>query len=102
MQPSAPPCSTELSCTLAPAPSTIGPKSARSTTPYQTEASASTVTSPTSVAVGAIHADGWTFGLAPSNENSGMTVTVGRRRPEADQLVPAVTSRASAMSPILR
>ena len=49
---------TELSCTLAPAPMTIGPKSARSTTPYQTEASASTVTSPMSVAVGATHAAG--------------------------------------------
>src|ERR1700754_5049540 len=63
---------TELSCTFAPARMTMAPKSARTTTPYQTEASASTVTSPTSVAVGAIHADGCTAGLLPSNANSGM------------------------------
>src|SRR5580658_7462924 len=50
----------------------IGPKSARSTAPYQIEASASTSTSPTSVAVGAIHADGSTRGDFPSNENSGI------------------------------
>jgi hypothetical protein len=49
---------TALSCTLAPARMTTAPKSARTTTPYQTEASASTVTSPISVAVGAIQASG--------------------------------------------
>jgi hypothetical protein len=49
----------------------IGPKSARSTAPYQTEAPASTRTSPTSVAVGAIHASGLTSGSLPSNANNG-------------------------------
>ncbi|GLW77437.1 hypothetical protein Aglo01_19190 [Actinokineospora globicatena] len=63
---------TVLSCTLAPAPMTTGPKSARMTAPYQTEASASTVTSPIRVAVGAIHADGSTMGLLPSNEYNGI------------------------------
>src|SRR4051812_46163784 len=63
---------TELSCTFAPARITTAPKSARMTTPYQIEASASTVTSPTSVAVGATHADGCTAGLLPSNANIGM------------------------------
>ena len=51
---------------------TIAPKSARSTAPYQTDAPASTVTSPTSVAVGAIQASGWTRGARPSKANSGM------------------------------
>jgi hypothetical protein len=49
----------------------MAPKSARTTAPYQTDACASTVTSPTSVAVGAIHASGWTSGVLPSKENSG-------------------------------
>jgi hypothetical protein len=49
-----------------------GPKSPRSTAPYQTEASASTRTSPTSVAVGAIQACGLTSGLRPSKANSGI------------------------------
>ncbi len=39
--------------------------------PYQTEASASTRTSPTRVAVGAIHAPGLTSGSRPSKANSG-------------------------------
>ena len=43
---------------LAPRRTRIGPKSARSTAPYQMEASASTRMSPTRVAVGAIHAPG--------------------------------------------
>ena len=48
----------------------IGPKSARSTAPYQTEASSSIVTSPTMVAVGAIQAAGLIVGWWPSNEKS--------------------------------
>ena len=78
---SSPPCSTELSCTFAPARTTMRPKSARSTTPYQTEAPASTTTSPTSVAVGAIHASGCTWGERPSKENSGMPGSFARRPP---------------------
>ena len=80
---SAPPCSTELSCTLAPARTTIRPKSARSTTPYQIEAPASTTTSPTSVAVGAIHASGCTCGEALEGEqrHGGSLGGPGRRRP---------------------
>jgi hypothetical protein len=69
---SSPPCSTEPSCTLAPRRTTIGPKSARSTAPYQIEASSSTRTSPTSVAVGAIQAAGLTVGFRPSNSNIGI------------------------------
>jgi hypothetical protein len=69
---SGPPCRTEPSCTLAPWRTIIDPKSPRSTAPYQTEASASTCTSPTRVAVGAIHAFGLTTGLRPSKENSGI------------------------------
>src|SRR3954447_22137725 len=76
---SSPPCSTEPSCTLAPARTTIRPKSARSTAPYQIEAPASTTTSPTSVAVGAIHASGWTCGERPSKENSGMSRRLSER-----------------------
>ncbi len=56
---------------FAPRRMTIGPKSARSTAPYQTDASASTRTSPTSVAVGAIQACGLTSGSWPSKLNSG-------------------------------
>src|SRR3954470_14405801 len=73
---SLPPCRTEPSCTLAPERTTIRPKSARSTAPYQTDACASTTTSPTRVAVGAIQASGWTCGERPSKENSGMTCRV--------------------------
>jgi hypothetical protein len=58
----APPCSTEPSWMLAPRRTMIGPKSARSTAPYQIDASSSTLTSPTSVAVGAIQAVGLTVG----------------------------------------
>jgi hypothetical protein len=50
----------------------IGPKSARSTAPYQIEASASTSTSPTRVAVGAIHAAALTAGSRPSKANIGI------------------------------
>src|SRR3954447_18735826 len=74
-----PPCSTEPSCTFAPARTRSRPKSARSTAPYQTDAWASTTTSPTRVAVGAIQASGWTCGERPSNENSGMTCRVSER-----------------------
>src|SRR5687767_14312784 len=88
---SSPPCSTELSWMLAPARTTIRPKSARSTAPYQTDAPASTTTSPTSVAVGATHASGCTVDERPSNENSGMTGSLGsagsasaRARPAGD------------------
>src|ERR1700691_4163807 len=68
---SLPPCSTDPSWTLAPRRTMIGAKSARSTAPYQTEASSSTITSPTRVAVGAIQAVGLTTGWRFSNENSG-------------------------------
>src|SRR5580704_8999895 len=68
---SSPPCSTEPSWMFAPRRTTIGPKSARSTAPYQMEASASTRTSPTRVAVGAIQAPGLTCGSRPSKANSG-------------------------------
>ncbi len=61
-----------MSCTLAPSRTTIEQMSARSTAPYQTEAPASTTTSPMSVAVGAIHASGWTCGDLPSKANNGM------------------------------
>src|SRR5690349_11806466 len=69
---SSPPCSTQPSWTFAPARTTIGPKSARSTALYQIDASASTRTSPTRVAVGAMNAVGCTVGAWPSKENSGM------------------------------
>ena len=52
------PCTIAPSWMLAPARTTIGAKSPRSTAPYQTEAPASTVTSPTMVAVGAMNASG--------------------------------------------
>ena len=65
---SMPECSTEPSWMLAPARMMIGEKSARSTAPYQTEAPASTCTSPTSVAVGAMNASSATVGLTPSKE----------------------------------
>ena len=68
---SRPPCSTEPSWTLAPRRTRIGPKSARSTAPYQIDAPASTCTSPTRVAVGAIQASGLTVGARPSKENNG-------------------------------
>src|SRR5206468_1525391 len=64
------------SCTFAPRRTTIGLKSARSTALYHTDAFSSTVTSPTSTAVGATKADGWTFGLFPSKLNSGMVSTL--------------------------
>jgi hypothetical protein len=57
---------------LAPRRTMIGPKSARSTAPYQTDASSSTRTSPTRVAVGAIQAAGLTAGASPSKENNGI------------------------------
>src|SRR5438270_9711417 len=66
------PCSTDPSCTLAPARTITGEKSARRTAPYQTEASSSTVTSPTSVAVGATNARGCTLGAFPSSSKNGM------------------------------
>ncbi len=69
---SLPPCSTDPSWMFAPRRTRIGPKSARSTAPYQMDASASTRTSPIRVAVGAIHAVGLTSGLRPSNSNSGI------------------------------
>jgi hypothetical protein len=53
---------------LAPVRTAIGPKSPRSTTPYQTEAFSSTVTSPITEAVGATKAVEWTVGDFPSNE----------------------------------
>src|SRR5439155_12021960 len=55
------PWTIEPSWTLAPARTMTGEKSALRTAPYQTEASASTTTSPTSVAVGATKASGWTW-----------------------------------------
>src|SRR6185312_6902667 len=79
---SSPPCSTEPSWMFAPCRTTIGPKSARSTAPYQTEASASTRTSPTRVAVGAIQAPGLTCGSRPSKANSGIRPSC-TRAPEA-------------------
>src|SRR5580704_5937849 len=80
---SSPPCSTEPSWMFAPRRTTIGPKSARSTAPYQTEASASTRTSPTRVAVGAIQASGLTCGSRPSKAKSGIrpSCTRGPRGP---------------------
>src|SRR6266700_7020011 len=69
---SSPPCSTEPSWMFAPRRTTIGPKSARSTAPYQMEASASTRTSPTRVTVGAIQAPGLTCGSRPSKAKSGI------------------------------
>jgi hypothetical protein len=38
------------------------------TAPYQTDAPASIVTSPTIVAFGAMNASGWMVGVWPSNE----------------------------------
>src|SRR4051794_40584132 len=69
---SSPPCSTHPSWMFAPARMMIGPKSALSTALYQTEALASTRTSPTRVAVGAMNAVGCTVGARPSKENSGI------------------------------
>src|SRR5262245_50490132 len=65
-------CTTAQSCTLAPRRITMGPKSARTTALYQTDAPSSTVTSPTSTAVGAMNADGCTWGRFPSKLYSGM------------------------------
>src|SRR5271169_6983207 len=76
---SSPPCSTDPSWTLAPRRIRIGPKSARSTAPYQTEASASTRTSPIRVAVGAIHAPGLTSGSRPSKANSAIRLSCTQR-----------------------
>src|SRR3954467_5950081 len=84
---SSPPCSTELSWMLAPARTRIRPKSARRTAPYQIEARASITTSPTTVAVGAIQASGWTCGERPSKENSGMPGPYGRAGSELADLV---------------
>src|SRR5262245_62895034 len=63
---------TAQSWTLAPRRTTMGAKSARSTALYQTDAFSSTVTSPTSTAVGATNAVGCTRGVFPSKLNSGM------------------------------
>src|SRR3989440_4407377 len=65
-------CTTEQSCTLAPARTTIGFRSPRSTALYQTEARSSIVTSPMRTAVGAMKAVGCTFGRLPSKLKSGM------------------------------
>src|SRR3954454_24304061 len=73
-----PACRTEPSCTFAPSRTTTEPKSARSTALNQTEAPASTVTSPISEAVGATKAVGWTVGDLPSNEYSGTARPYGR------------------------
>ena len=102
--PTVAPCTTHRWATVAPAPISVGvfgwpvqdrpvldvgagphddrEKSARSTAPYQTEAPASMVTSPTSVAVGATKASGCTVGAFPSKLNSGMPgpYAVGGRR----------------------
>jgi hypothetical protein len=67
---------TVLSWMFAPARIVIVPRSARITAPYQIDTPASTTTSPTSVAVGAIHASGWTVGRLPSNEYNGMRHTL--------------------------
>ena len=65
-------CSTLQSCTLAPSRTMIGAKSARSTALNQTDAPASTCTSPISVAVGATKAVGSTTGDRPSKAYSGI------------------------------
>ena len=65
---SAPECSTEPSCTLAPSRTAMVPKSARRTAPNQTEAPASTTTSPIRSADGATKAVGWMTGVFPSKE----------------------------------
>src|SRR3954454_1558394 len=57
----------------------MGPRSARSTAPYQTDAPASTTTWPTSVAVGATQASGCTSGERPSKLNSGMRANLRLR-----------------------
>ena len=62
----------QQSCTLAPSRTTIGAKSARRTALNHTDAPASTCTSPTKVAVGAMKAVGSTVGDRPSNEYSGI------------------------------
>src|SRR3954452_2324529 len=85
---SSPPCSTELSWMFAPARTTMRPKSARRTAPYQTDAPASTSTSPTRVAVGAIQASGCTCGDRPSNENSGMARSLGEPQRLGSQTAP--------------
>src|SRR5580698_8709302 len=64
---------------LAPRRTMMGPKSARRTAPYQTDASSSTYTSPTRVAVGAIQAVGLTTGSSPSKENNGIRPSCTRR-----------------------
>src|SRR3954453_14443354 len=69
----------------------MGPRSARSTAPYQTDAPASTTTWPTSVAVGATQASGCTSGERPSKLNSGMRANLRLRA----QITP-LTIRASA------
>ncbi len=71
-------CSTQQSCTLAPSRTMMGAKSARRTALNHTDAPASTCTSPTSVAVGAMNAPGSTVGDRPSNEYSGI-VQIYRR-----------------------
>src|SRR3954447_12876615 len=92
-------CITDPSCTLAPARTTIGPKSPRRTTPYQTEAFSSTVTSPITEAVGATKAVGWTIGDFPSKEKSGMAprLRMGHIRAR-DSLGGVGRDRGSAMT----
>ena len=65
-------CSTLQSWTFAPCRTMMGAKSARSTALNHTDAPASTWTSPTRVAVGAMKAPGSTVGDRPSNVNSGI------------------------------
>ena len=62
-------CRTELSWMLEPSRTTIVQMSPRRTAPYQMLAPASTVTSPTRVAVAATKASGCTTGRLPSNSN---------------------------------
>src|SRR5437762_12457084 len=65
-------CTTGQCCTAAARRTTVGLKAARRTALYQTGAFSSTVTSPTSTAVGAMKAVGCALGLFPSKLNSGM------------------------------
>jgi hypothetical protein len=84
-------CRTQLSCTLLPAPTTMGPKSARSTAPYQTLAPAATVTSPTGTAVRATKAPGSITGRHPANSISNAI------RPQPSSLGWSGRRRASAV-----
>src|SRR5215813_5085909 len=74
------------------------------TAPYQTDAPGSTMTSPTSVAVGAMNASACTCGVNPSNENSGTMSLLAHKNARATEtaLRAASPSTTNVVSSHLR